>query len=165
MSVNLKPATIVYFALGTNLGDRPGNLQDVMVALPPAAEVLERSPVYETQPWGMTDQPAFLNMVIKGHTHLGPLELLKHLKRMETQLGRLPSVRFGPRKIDIDILFYSDLIFNTPELTIPHPGLHERAFVLIPLADLAPDLVHPVLGKTIRQLLSGVDGSGVKPYG
>jgi 7,8-dihydro-6-hydroxymethylpterin-pyrophosphokinase len=84
---------------------------------------------------------------------------------METRLGRLPSVRYGPRKIDIDILFYADLILDTPELTIPHPNLHKRAFVLIPLADLSPGLVHPVLGKTIRQLLAGVDGTGVKRYG
>jgi 2-amino-4-hydroxy-6-hydroxymethyldihydropteridine diphosphokinase len=159
------PTNIVYLALGTNLGDRPGNLQDATAVLSPVVTVLERSPVYETQPWGMTDQPAFLNMAIKGDTHLGPLELLKHLKRMETRLGRLPAVRYGPRKIDIDILFYADLILDTPKLTIPHPSLHERAFVLIPLADLAPDLVHPVFGKTVRQLLAGVDGTGVKRYG
>jgi 2-amino-4-hydroxy-6-hydroxymethyldihydropteridine diphosphokinase len=159
------PTNIVYLALGTNLGDRPGNLRDATAALLPVVTVLDASPVYETQPWGMTDQPAFLNMVIKGDTYLGPLELLKHLKRMETQLGRLPAVRYGPRKIDIDILFYADLILDTPELTIPHPSLHERAFVLVPLTDLAPDLVHPVFGKTVRQLLAGVDGIGVKRYG
>jgi 2-amino-4-hydroxy-6-hydroxymethyldihydropteridine diphosphokinase len=159
------PTNIVYLALGSNLGDRPGNLRDATAALLPVVTVLDASPVYETQPWGKTDQPAFLNMVIKGDTYLEPLELLKYLKCMETNLGRLPTVRYGPRKIDIDILFYANLILDTPELTIPHPSLHERAFVLVPLADLAPDLVHPVFGKTVRQLLAGVDGTGVKRYG
>jgi 2-amino-4-hydroxy-6-hydroxymethyldihydropteridine diphosphokinase len=159
------PSNLVYLALGTNLGDRSVNLRDATAALPPAVTVLKMSPVYETQPWGITDQPAFLNMVINGETHLAPLVLLAHLKELETKLGRLPSVRHGPRKIDIDILFYSDLVLKTPGLTIPHPGLHERAFVLVPLADLAPELVHPVRGKTIRALLAGVDVKGVKPYG
>jgi 2-amino-4-hydroxy-6-hydroxymethyldihydropteridine diphosphokinase len=159
------PTNLVYLALGTNLGDRPGNLRDAVAALPPAVTVLASSPVYETQPWGVTDQPAFLNMVLHGKTRLAPLALLAHLKELEGKLGRLASVRYGPRKIDIDILFYSDLILDTPGLTIPHPGLHERAFVLVPLADLAPDLVHPVFGKTNRQLLTEVDISGVKRYG
>jgi 2-amino-4-hydroxy-6-hydroxymethyldihydropteridine diphosphokinase len=127
--------------------------------------VLESSPVYETAPWGVTDQPAFLNMVIKGKTRLSPRNLLKHLKLLENRLGRLPSIRYGPRKIDMDILFYADLLFAAPELTLPHPRLHERAFVLVPLADIAPGLVHPVFGKNILQLLAEVDTTGVKPYG
>lgn len=131
----------------------------------PVVTVLESSPIYETQPWGVTDQPTFLNMVIKGKTSLRPQELLQHLKRLETQLGRLPSIRYGPRLIDIDLLFYDDILLNTPELTVPHPNLHERAFVLVPLADLAPELVHPVFGKTVRQLLAEVDATGVERYG
>lgn len=157
--------SIAYLALGTNLGDRPGNLQAAIAALFPEVMVLASSPVYETQPWGLTDQPNFLNMVVSGKTHLAPLALLKYLKDLETQLGRVPSFRYGPRKIDIDILFYDDIIYKTPELIIPHPNLHERAFVLAPLADLAPELVHPALGKTIRQLLAEVDVKGINRYG
>jgi 2-amino-4-hydroxy-6-hydroxymethyldihydropteridine diphosphokinase len=165
MSADLTSTKTVYLGLGTNLGDREANLHDAMTALPPSILVLEQSPVYATQPWGVIDQPTFLNLVLKGKTRLAPLALLAYLKDLEIRLGRLPSVRYGPRKIDIDILLYADLILDRPGLTIPHPGLHERAFVLVPLADLAPDLIHPVFRKTICQLLAGVDISGVKRYG
>jgi 2-amino-4-hydroxy-6-hydroxymethyldihydropteridine diphosphokinase len=158
------PSKIIYLGLGTNLSDRLSNLQQAITSLFPGVHVLAQSPIYETQPWGLTDQPTFLNMVLKGATHLPPLDLFEHLKSLETRLGRLPSVRWGPRLIDIDILFYSDTVLSSPQLTIPHPRLHERAFVLIPLADLAPDLLHPVLEKTIRQLLDRVDINGVKLY-
>ncbi len=151
----------LYLALGSNLGDRRANLQAALQALPPAVLVRRASPVYETPPWGLTEQPAFLNMVVEAETGLPPLDLLVHLKRLETQLGRLPSVRYGPRSIDMDILFYDDLVLDSPGLTIPHPRLHERAFVLVPLADLAPDLVHPRLGQTVRDLLTAVDTSGI----
>jgi 2-amino-4-hydroxy-6-hydroxymethyldihydropteridine diphosphokinase len=158
-----KPET-VYLALGSNLGDRRHNLEAAIAALPPTVKVLERSPLYETAPWGVTDQPDFLNMVLKGETRLAPAALLARLKQNETSLGRLPSVRYGPRLIDIDILFYGSLVLSTPELTIPHPHLHERAFVLVPLADLAAAFIHPVLGKPIRDLLAGIDLNGVKRY-
>ena len=156
---------IIYLALGTNLGDRLANLRAAIASLPPAVTVLAESPVYETPPWGLTDQPAFLNMAFKGETRLSPLALLAHLKHLETELGRVPAVRYGPRLIDMDILFYDDLVLDTPELTLPHPRLHERAFALVPLADLEPDLVHPVLGKPVRELLAAVDTSGVKRFG
>ena len=133
MPTNQMSTSIVTLALGTNLGDRPGNLQAAIKALPPNVTVLEQSFVYETLPWGLTDQPRFLNMVIKGETRQKPQELLKRLKSLETQLGRIPSIRYGPRKIDIDILFYDDLILATPELTLPHPHLHERAFAGLPV--------------------------------
>ena len=155
----------VILALGTNLGDRPANLRAAVAALAPAVTVLAESPVYETPPWGLTDQPAFLNMALRGETVLPPLELLQRLKRLEVELGRQPGVRWGPRLIDIDILFYDDLVLDEPGLVLPHPRLHERAFVLVPLADLAPDLIHPRLGRTIRELLAGVDTEGVKRYG
>ena len=162
--MTISPPPIIYLALGTNLGDRFANLQAAIAALPPAVRVLAQSPVYETPPWGLADQPAFLNMALKGQTTLAPLELLQHLKLLETELGRLPSVRWGPRRIDMDILFYDTLILATPELTIPHPHLHERAFVLVPLVDLAPDLVHPLLGKSIGRLLAALDTNGVNRY-
>jgi 2-amino-4-hydroxy-6-hydroxymethyldihydropteridine diphosphokinase len=154
----------IYLALGTNLGDRAANLRSAVAALPPTVTVLAESPVYETPPWGVTDQPAFLNMVLRGETDLGPARLLEYLKHLETELGRVAAIRWGPRLIDIDILFYDDLVRQAPGLTIPHPRLHERAFVLVPLADLAPDLIHPVLGKTVRALLAAVDTTGVMRY-
>jgi len=104
-------------------------------------------------------------MAIKGETRLTPQELLDCLKRLEFTLGRVPGPRWGPRKIDMDILFYDEIILASPGLTIPHPHLHERGFVLVPLADLAPGLVHPVFGKTIRELLTVVDITGVNRYG
>jgi len=156
--------SIIYLALGTNLGDRSANLRSAMLALAPGVTVLAESPIYETPPWGVTDQPMFLNMVLRGETNLKPGALLKHLKRLETRLGRVAAIRWGPRLIDIDILFYDALVWQARGLTIPHPHLHERAFVLVPLADLAPELVHPVLGKTIRELLAEVDTTGVRRY-
>jgi 2-amino-4-hydroxy-6-hydroxymethyldihydropteridine diphosphokinase len=154
----------VYLALGTNLADRMANLRAVIAALPPRVCILACSRVYETEPWGFTDQPAFLNQAIAGETSLPPAELLIHLKKLEASLGRTPTFRYGPRQIDIDILFYDDLILETPALTLPHPRLHERAFVLAPLADIAPDLQHPCLGKSVRELLAEADRTGVELF-
>ena len=155
----------ILLALGTNLDDRLANLRAALDALPPEVVLLDESKIYETPAWGFEDQPTFLNMAIKGETDLEPEALLKHLKLLETQLGREPSFHWGPRLIDIDLLFYDDQILNTPELSIPHPGVPARSFVLVPLADLAPELVHPVSGKTIRQLLAEVNTDGVLRYG
>jgi 2-amino-4-hydroxy-6-hydroxymethyldihydropteridine diphosphokinase len=162
--MTINPPSTIYLALGSNLGDRSANLRSAIAALPPAVRVLQESPVYETPPWGFTDQPAFLNMVLKAETELGPVELLHRLKKLETRLGRQPAVRWGPRLIDMDILFYGDLVLDVQGLVIPHPHMHERAFVLVPLADLAPDLLHPVFCKSVQNLLAGVDASGVKLY-
>lgn len=151
-------------SLGTNLGDREANLRNAIAALAPTVRVTRESRVYETAPWGFEDQPSFLNMVVSGETDLSPLELLKFLKTLETELGRTPTFRYGPRLIDLDILFYNDLILQTPELTIPHPKLHERAFVLVPLADLAPEWKHPLLQKTTTELLNQLDSTDIFPY-
>ncbi len=155
---------IIYIALGTNLGDRLANMMAATAAMPPAVRVLAQSPVYQTAPWGHTDQPEFLNQVIRAETDLSPLQLLVFLKQIEVALGRMPTFRYGPRLIDLDILFYGDLVLETPDLAIPHPHLAERAFVLVPLADLAPQLHHPVLGKTVREMLEEVDTSPVNLF-
>lgn len=146
------PQTI-YLALGTNLGDRLANLRAAIAALAPQVRVEAESRIYETPPWGFLDQPAFLNMAVRAQTDLPPADLLTFLKQLESELGRVPTFRNGPRLIDIDILFYDDLVLNTPPLVIPHPRLHERDFVLVPLADIAPDFIHPVLHQSIRTLL------------
>lgn len=152
---------LVYLALGANLGDRLSNLRAAIRSLPPKVRVLAESRVYETPPWGYTEQPPFLNMAIRAETDLTPPALLSYLKHIEAQMGREKSVHWGPRLIDMDILFYDDLTLNSPNLVIPHPHLHERGFVLAPLADLAPELEHPLLRRSIRDLLARVDLTGI----
>ena len=151
----------VYIALGTNLGDRLANLCAAIESMPPDVCVLAESYIYETPPWGYEDQPAFLNMVIKAETGLEPESLLTYLKQLEVQLGREQNFRWGPRLIDLDILFYDDLVIASPPLVIPHPRLHERGFVLVPMADVAAELVHPLLEKSIWELLQDVDLRGI----
>jgi 2-amino-4-hydroxy-6-hydroxymethyldihydropteridine diphosphokinase len=155
---------IVYLALGSNMGDRLANLKTAIANLPPQMTLKAKSPVYETPPWGYKDQEPFLNQVVKAETYLEAPALLKHIKRLEKALGRVPSFENGPRSIDMDILFFDDQTINTPELTVPHPSLHERAFVLVPLADIAPDFVHPILNKTVKELLADVDPSGIEVF-
>ena len=151
----------VYIALGTNLGERLNNLLAAIEAMAPEVSVLAESHIYETPPWGYEDQPAFLNMVVKAETGLEPEALLNFLKQLEVELGREQNFRWGPRLIDLDILFYDDLILDTPPLVIPHPRLHERAFVLVPLADVAPDLTHPVFQRSVNDLLVEIDPQGI----
>lgn len=154
----------VYLALGTNLGDRLANLQSAVAALQPVVSVRQVSPVYETAPWGYADQPNFLNQVVEAETRLAPVDLLDYLKRLEAALGREASFQNGPRQIDIDILFYDQAVVHTDRLDVPHPRLRGRAFVLAPLADLAPGLVHPLLNKSVKDLLAETDLAGVKLY-
>ena len=154
---------IVYIALGTNLGERSENLRAAIRGLAPDVVVLAESRIYETPPWGYEDQPSFLNMVVKAETDLEPGTLLNYLKQLEVDLGRENSIRWGPRLIDLDILFYDDLVIESPPLVIPHPRLHERGFVLVPLADVAAEFIHPVLGKRVWELLGDVDLSGMRP--
>ncbi len=152
---------IVYLSLGTNMGKRAANLRAALARLRPDVQIRRVSPVYETAPWGYHDQPAFLNQVIEAETNLPPRALLSYLKAIEAQLGREPTFRYGPRLIDLDILFYDSQVMRDETLSLPHPNLHERAFVLVPLADLSPDLLHPVRKQTVSELLKGVDTSGV----
>ena len=155
---------IVYLALGSNMGNRLSNLKAAVLNLTPQMTVKQKSSVYETPPWGFTEQDAFLNQVVKVTTYLEPEPLLRHLKRMETALGRVPNFQNGPRVIDIDILFFDKMIINTPPLVVPHPRLHERAFVLVPLAEVEPDFIHPILQRPINKILEDVDRSEIKLF-
>ena len=155
---------IVYLALGTNLGDRLANLKQAIASLTPQMEVKAKSPVYETPPWGFEEQPKFLNQVIKANTYLEPESLLKHLKRLEVALGRKESFLNGPRLIDMDILFYDDLVVNKPSLVIPHPRMQERGFVLLPLMDIAPNLIHPVSKKSVREMAAVSDVREIEKF-
>jgi len=149
----------VLLALGSNLGDRLELLRQArtMIEKHPGISVQGVSPVYETAPvGGPDDQPPFLNTAMEVGTTLPPEELLAWCRKVEESCGRIRGERWGPRSIDIDILFYGNLVIRQPELTVPHPRLHERRFVLIPLNELAPDFVHPVFGRTCRELLENL---------
>jgi GTP cyclohydrolase-4 len=143
---------IVYLALGANIGDRQSNIDAALQRLGMAVKLDMVSSIYETEPVGYLDQPRFLNMVCQGTTALSPRELLAFVKQIESDLGRQPSIRNGPRPIDIDILLYDDLRVKYEDLVIPHPRMAERAFVLVPLAEIAPAVVEPVSGKPILSL-------------
>jgi 2-amino-4-hydroxy-6-hydroxymethyldihydropteridine diphosphokinase len=144
----------VYLLLGGNLGDRTLYLQQARENINGQVGPLTRSSkVYETAAWGKTDQPNFLNQVLEVQTELTPEKVLQSINSIEQELGRVRHEHWGARVIDIDILFYDNLVQQTQRLTIPHPQLHLRRFTLMPLAEIAPDLVHPVLSKSINQLL------------
>jgi 2-amino-4-hydroxy-6-hydroxymethyldihydropteridine diphosphokinase len=157
------PAATVYLGLGANLGDRLANLRLALRRLQTLARLEEVSSLYETQPQGVTDQPLFLNAVCRVATGLEPPALLRFLKNVEWEIGRRPGGEpWGPRPIDLDILLYDDRVVDTPELKVPHPRLPERAFVLVPLCELAPELRHPQLGSTMKELLASVGEKGVR---
>lgn len=148
-----------YVGLGSNLGDRLGNLRRALLRLAgtPGVRVVRVSPVYETAPWGYTNQPSFLNAVAEVESALGPIQLATALQAAERGLGRTTTFRWGPREIDLDLLlygnFYGDRGLNRRGLAVPHPAMHERAFVLAPLADLRPDYQGPG-GETIAAMLA-----------
>jgi len=146
-----------YLGLGSNLGDRHGNLIEAIDRLRARARLVDLSAVYETEPWGVADQPRFLNSACAIQTDLSPRDLLVLLKAIEADMGRQPTVRYGPRLIDIDLLLYGGAVVETPDVSVPHPRMAERAFVLAPLCEIAPDAVHPVLGESVRELLRRVD--------
>jgi 2-amino-4-hydroxy-6-hydroxymethyldihydropteridine diphosphokinase len=151
----------VFLGLGTNLGQRQHNLEQAIAGLDEVVNVTAVSPIYETEPWGLVEQPAFLNACLSGKTEHSPQNLLSFIKNLETEMGREATQKWGPRLIDIDILLYENTVLQMNGLTIPHPHLHERAFVLAPLADIAPEVEHPVLGQTIGELRTAVNLSTV----
>ncbi len=156
--------TQIFLALGTNLGNREQNLRQALSRLDPQIKELVVSSIYETEPWGYTEQPRFLNQVVIAETELEPLELLDYLKKIEASLKRIATFRNGPRTIDLDILFYDDTVINTPELVIPHAEMANRAFVMLPLVEIAPNFIHPVFQQSIKELAAKLDARGVELY-
>lgn len=160
----------VYLGLGSNLGDRAANLREAIQRLTEKVTIRSVSSLYETEPWepatrpanyagcslpkGVSDQPAFLNAACMGETDLSPQDLVRFTQSIERQMGRVPTRRWGPRLIDLDILLYGDWILNTPDLTVPHPRLTQRRFVLVPLAEIAAEVIHPGNNLSVRDLLA-----------
>jgi len=149
----------VYLGLGSNVGDRLLNLNKAIELLSEKIQILKKSKIYISKAVGYTDQPDFYNMVLYGKTDLSPEELFNFIKDVEKNVGRVYRFHWGPREIDIDILFYNDLVYKSDKLDIPHPRLHERDFVLLPLIELNPKLFHPVLNKRVSDLKEFMENS------
>ena len=154
-----------FLSLGSNVGDREANLRVTLDRIEAAGiHVLRQSSIYETEPQDLPAQPWFLNLVVEVETELFPRLLLARLQAIELGMGRRRDVLKGPRTIDIDILLFENFVISTRELQVPHPRMVERRFVLEPLAELAPDLLHPQNGKTVREMLSDTQAQVVKPW-
>jgi len=151
---------LALLGLGSNVGDKVGNIRQALRLIGEVCTLKRVSRFYKTAPVGYVKQDWFINCAAEVDYDSTPLSLLKSLKSIEDELGRVEAVRFGPRVIDIDILFFSDQIVDESVLRVPHPRLHERLFVLAPLMDLSPDFVHPILKKTVRQMHSEVESQG-----
>lgn len=144
-----------YIGIGSNLGNREENcLRSIKLLEERGLIIKKQSAMYETEPWGVEEQPRFINMVVEADTALGPEKLLKLLKSIEQEIGRQYPYRWGPRIIDLDILLYDDIVINTPLLQIPHPLMHQRDFVLKPMSEIAPEVLHPVIKKTVAKIFS-----------
>ena len=154
----------IFLGLGANVGDRLASLRSALQRLSAGVEIQAVSSLYETEPVGVTNQPRFLNAVCSGFTPLSPQDLLVFVKRIEWDLGRRPGPVWGPRPLDIDILLYDRLGIATETLRVPHARLAQRAFVLIPLAELAPDLIVPVWEESVRDLMDRIDAHGVDKF-
>lgn len=161
MRQKYSPLHAIYLALGSNIGDRQKQLSAALQRLREVVDIHKISAVYETEPVGYFDQPRFLNLVCYGQTAASPHGLLQSTKAIEEALGREPSFRNAPRPIDIDVLLYDNLCLTTEQLTIPHPRMRERAFVLVPLVEIAPTVIEPVSGKTAQELLLAVSQVGI----
>ena len=146
---------IVFLGLGSNIGDRVRSLKraEKLISEIDGVIVVSSASLYETEPVGIVNQPSFINSALKIETTLHPAELLGRLKEIERKMGRVDAVRWGPRIIDIDILLFGNIVVNEKGLTIPHPEMTKRAFVLVPLSEIAPDVIHPILQKSIRELV------------
>ena len=148
----------VFLGLGSNLGHRLDNLERGLEILGELMRLVKCSSIYETEPWGFAEQPLFLNCVVEGETLASPEGVLEILKDAEKRVGRRATFEWGPRVFDADLLFYGRRIVNLPQLTVPHPRMQERAFVLVPMAEIAPDFVHPLMGMSMKAMAERVEG-------